>query len=278
MKTKTILIPTDFSANAQNAVNYAISMFDGEKINFLLLNSYRIIPLGSAEYITNTDMSDYKTYSEQGLKQVLKSIKKTFPDKELNIETMSKLGYPVQEMDKIVKRKNVDLVVMGTKGASGIKEILIGSNTADAIKNLTCPVLAVPENASCKNPKNIAFAADFGDIEKPVLLNPMLEIAKKIKAEILVVHVDENGKKHNTEEAYQEMKLNEMFADIPHLFSEIKNSNPAQGIEDFVKTRAVDMLVTVARKHSFIHNLLRGSVTGKLAMHTHIPLLALQYK
>ncbi len=274
MKTKTILIPTDFSENAQNAINYAISMYNGENPEYILLNSYRIIPVGAEEYLT--DITDFEGMSKQGLDQVMKTIKKSFPNKKLNIEVVSKLGYPVEAMDKIVKRKKVDIVVMGTKGASGLREVLIGSNTSDAIKTLTCPVLAVPEKSIFKTPKNIAFGADFKNIDKEILLGPMVEIAKKFKAEILIVHVEPQEETVNVDEALQGMKLHDFFRDIPHLFREVRDRDPAAGIENFIKTHTVDLLVTVARKHGFWENLFKGSITGKLAMHTTIPLLALQ--
>lgn len=276
MKNKTILIPTDFSENAQNAINYAISMFSDEDPDYILLNSYRIIPVGAEEYIT--DMADFEGMSKQGLEQTIKTIEKNFPHKKLNIEIVSKLGYPVEVMDKIVKRKNVDLAVMGTKGASGLREALIGSNTADAIKTLSCPVLAVPGNSTFSPLKNIAFAADFKDIDKEVLLNPMLEIAKKFKAELLVVHVEHQGVTVNVDEALQGMRLHDFFSGIPHLFQEVEHDDPAEGIEAFIKTHTVDLLVSVARKHGFWEKLFRGSITEKLAMHTRIPMLALQYK
>lgn len=276
MKQKTILIPTDFSGNAQNAINYAISMFDGENPEYILLNAYRIIPVGAEEYLT--DMADFESMSKQGLEQAAKAIKKNFPHKRLTIEVVSKLGYPVEVMDKIVKRKNVDMVVMGTRGASGLREVLIGSNTADAIKTLTCPVLAVPENSTFRPPKNIAFAADFKNIDREILLNPMLEIAKKFKAGILIVHVEHKGVLVGVDEALQGMRLHDYFNDVPHLFHEVENSDPAEGIENFIKAHTVDLLVSVARKHSFWENLFSGSTTEKLAMHTRIPLLALQYK
>lgn len=276
MKKQTILIPTDFSDNAFNAIVYAISMFNGEKPDYILLNSYRITPIPPGEYIP--EMADFGSISKEGLVQVLQKIKNAFPQKDLNIEVVSKLGYPVETMHKIVDRKKVDMVVMGTKGASGLREILIGSNTADAIKNLSCPVLAIPENSRFSPLKNIALAADFKSLDKELLLDPMVDIAKKYKSEILIVHVELNGKTEKVEEVLQGIKLNEYFKNIPHIFREVEDSNPAEGIEKFIKTHTVDMLVSVARKHSFWENFFKGSTTRKLAMHTTVPLLALQSK
>lgn len=276
MKNKTILIPTDFSENAQNAINYAISMFNGENPDYILLNAYRIIPVGAEEYLT--DMADFEGLSKQGLEQSVRTIKKNFSHKRVNIEIVSKMGYPVEVMDKIVKRKNVDMVVMGTRGASGLREVLIGSNTADAIKTLTCPVLAVPGGSAFRPPKNIAFAADFKNFEREILLDPMLEIAEKFKAEILIVHVEHKGVPVNVDEALQGLRLHDYFNNIPHLFREVEDSDPAEGIENFIKTHTVDLLVSVARRHSFWEKLFSGSTTEKLAMHTRVPMLALQYK
>lgn len=276
MNINTVIIPTDFSDNAQNAIRFALAMFGGENPAFVLLNAYRILPAGAEEQ--HTDITDFESISKQGLIQVSERIKKDFPGRKFTIEVVSKMGYPVEVIDKVVKRKKADLVVMGTKGASGLREILIGSNTADAIKTLSCPLLVVPGNARFKTPASIAFAADFKNIEKEVVLEPMVEIAKKFKSEVLVLHVGFDSQPINVEEAMQGMRLHEYLKGLPHLFQEVRDANPAEGIETFINTHTVELLVLLARKHSFWERFFKTSVTGKLAMHTRVPMLALQYK
>lgn len=270
---KTILLPTDFSSNSINAINYAINMF-GEKNKYILLNAYRISPVSIEEYVS--EIPDFAKESEKGLKKVLNKVKKEFSHKKLNIEIISRLGYPVEVLNKIVKRKKVDLTVMGTKGASGLKEILLGSITADAIKNLSCPILAVPEKAKYEPLKNIALAADLRNVRGEKLFIPLLSIVKNYAAEVVILHVQRNIARVTKNEKLEKIKLENLFRKIPHSFNLIEESNAARGIENFIRSRNIDLLAMVSRKHNLVERLFSKSATKKLAMHTKIPLLALQ--
>lgn len=270
---KTILLPTDFSVNSLNAIYYAIAMFGNDKCRFVLLNAYRISPISIEEYVS--DMPDFAKESEEGLKKVVKLITKNFPGKKLNVETISKLGYPIEVIKKILKRKSADLTVMGTKGASGLKEVLVGSITSDAVKNLSCPVLAVPEKARYKALKNIALAADLKGFESKILFEPLISIAKKFSSEILIFHIYKKTSL-TKKEKLEKSKLGRLFTAIPYSFHEIEETNAVRGIENFIKARDIDMVAMVSRKHTLLEKLFSKSATEKLAMHTKIPLLALQ--
>lgn len=271
---KTILLPTDFSANSLNAVKYAFSIFGNEKMKFILLNAYRITPISIEEYVT--EKPDFAKQSEKGLKKVLNSIEKNFPGKKFNIETISKLGYPVETMKKIVKRKKIDLTIMGTKGAHGLREVLIGSITSDAIKNLPCPILAVPEKAKFETMKNIAFAADLKSFTGKILLNPLFFIAKNFSSEISILHVQKKINQVSRIEKKQKSKLNSLFRKIPHSFNIVEESDAVRGIENFISSRDMDMIAMISRKHTLIERFFNKSVTKKIAMHMRIPLLALK--
>lgn len=271
--TKTILLPTDFSANSLNAINYAISMFGDSKCRFILMNAYRISPISIEEYVSK--VPDFAKESEEGLKKMVKRVTKKFPRKKLTIETISKLGYPIDVMKKIIKRKNVDLAVMGTKGASGLKEVLVGSITSDAVKNLPCPVLAVPEKARYEPLKNIALAADLKGINNKMLFDPLISIGKNFSSEILIFHIRKKTPL-TKKEKLEKSKLKRLFGAVPHAFHIIEETNAIRGIENFIKARDIDMVAMVSRKQKLLKKIFSKSATEKLAMHTKIPLLALQ--
>jgi nucleotide-binding universal stress UspA family protein len=272
MKTKKILIPTDFSPNSLNAVQYAISLFNGERTEFLLMNAYHFVPVAAENYMIN--LVDIEKNSIQGLKQMVSRIRKRFPEKKgLRIHTLSKLGYPTEAIADVVKQEKPDMVVMGTRGATGLQEMLLGSHAASAVKDLNCPVLVIPEKVKYKTPQKMV-AADLKNMHENHLMDPIAEMAKKFHATVLIIHVEEKGE-DPVEETIQQIKLDAVFADVPHSFHIIEQADPAKGIEEFMNTHQADMLTMVARKHNFPETLFHKSATRKMAMHTKIPLLAL---
>lgn len=273
MKLKTILLPTDFSANSLNAIKFAISVFHSKNTRFVLLNAYRITPISIEEYVDK--IPDFAKESEKGLQKMLTVIKKTFPGKKINIGVLSKLGYPVEVISKISKREKADLAIMGTKGAGGVKEILMGSITADTIKNVPCPVLAVPEKAKLADIKTITLATDLKDINNPGVFDPLNWFLKEFGSDLVILHVKKKTKRFHEKIDTEKQMLNSVGL-TPHSFYVIDESDAVTGIEDFIESRDIDLLAMVSRKHNLLERLFKKSVTKKLAMHTRIPLLILK--
>ena len=135
---KNILLPTDFSDNAWNATKYAIELFKDEKCVFHLLNTYTPAIASSrfmATSLSGGQLEDgVRSNSGRGLKSVLKKINKTKKYPKHSFKTISSFSLLVDEIKEIVENKAIDLIVTGTKGASGLDEVFMGSNTVRIIK------------------------------------------------------------------------------------------------------------------------------------------------
>src|SRR5690606_13598833 len=146
---KKILLPTDFSENAFNAIKYAVQLFKKEKCTFFLLNTYTPV-LYDSDYILYSPASSlsldevYKNNSQSGLEKVEKRILAEFPNDLHSFKLISSFSLLNEEIKEQVKTRNIDLVVMGTQGATGAVQILFGTHTVHAIKRAICPVLAIP--------------------------------------------------------------------------------------------------------------------------------------
>ncbi|MFN7012968.1 MAG: universal stress protein, partial [Bacteroidia bacterium] len=127
---KKILFPTDFSDNAAKAMQYALLLAKELNADLILLNTYKI-PAGGNTSIKSTHLAEIlKADAEEGLQKVLKEIRSNKEFDAVSIETVSKQGDLVQLVNEMSEEFMFDLVVMGTKGATGAKEVLVGSNTA----------------------------------------------------------------------------------------------------------------------------------------------------
>ena len=140
---KTILIPTDFSKNATHALNYAIDLAQHENAKIILLHSYHIDYTNG--YVSANLIEKEVKDAEQNSATHLKSLyTKVIHAGNIQCECVSRQDLAVDAILTTIKEKNVDLVVMGTKGASGVTGAIFGSNTARVIEKATCPVIAVP--------------------------------------------------------------------------------------------------------------------------------------
>lgn len=277
---KKILLPTDFSENAFNAAQYAVQLFKGEECIFYLLNTYTPV-LYDNEYLvysaTQPTLTEiYQNKSEEGLKRMLNRIRKTYKNKLHQFETISSFNLLNDEIKELVIEKEIDLIVMGTKGATGAEEILFGTHTVHAIKKARCPLLAIPAHYEFKPPKEILFPTDY-EVDIPKLLDILKEIALKHSSTIHILHVY-FGVDLSTEQANRKKSLTRTFKDIGHHFYSITQKSVTRAIYDFQDENEIDMLVMINNKHSFFENLLFTPVVNEIGFNVKVPFLVIPSK
>lgn len=267
---KNILIPTDFSDNAENAIRYAVNFF-GVDNQFFLLNTWQS-PYTSSEVLISVEDIIMKG-SKEGLKKEANWMK-TF-DENISCETLSEFGNLVDIINSVVREKSIDYVVMGTQGATGLKETLLGSNTASAAKSLNCPLLTVPTEASFNGIKNVVFAADYKEIENTDVLKPLVAIGKSYDAEITILNVLDKGKVTDIQQGYEGIKIDHFLAGVKHKYDFVEEDDKANGIDNYVRSTKPDMLVMLERKTGFFKSIFHKSITKQMAFHSHLPILVL---
>ncbi len=160
---KNILIPTDFSNNAYNALYYATRLFKNEPCKFYILNTFDAEPHIITSRIESDKESstykDLKNQSQERLTETFHSIVRDTEDFDHTFETVVSSKELLEALKESIKSKNIDLIVMGTKGATGAKGFFIGSNTSNTIQKIKdCPVLAVPDEFYFEeSQENVAF-------------------------------------------------------------------------------------------------------------------------
>ena len=149
---KNILLPTDFSENSWNALAYAVKFFEEEPCNFYLLhvNRLRTTIVNDSPFIATQNVIEdvmIKPIKLQLHKLVKRISVELSPSNTQRFYTLYDHNFFIESIRKHVEEKNIDVIVMGTKGASGLKKIIIGSNTANVITKVQCTTLVIPENA-----------------------------------------------------------------------------------------------------------------------------------
>lgn len=274
---KKILLPTDFSENSYNAIKYAVQLFKNEECTFYLLNTYTPILYDNEYLVYNASQPPlteiYKNNSQKGLTRVLKKTKKDFPNEKHEFKKISSFNMLSDEIKEQVKEKKIDLVVMGTQGATGAEEILFGTHTVHTIKKTKCPLLAIPSHFEFKPPKEILFPTDY-ETESPDLLMILKEIVSGNSSNLHILHVY-FGPALTEEQEKHKKALGEMFKDQGHHFYSVAEKSVSQAIYDFQEDNPVDLLAMVNNKHSFFENLLFKPVIDEIGFHVKIPFLVL---
>lgn len=173
------------------------------------------------------------------------------------------------------KRNQINMIVMGTKGASGLTKYVLGSNTVSVMDVSRIPVLAVPARAQFKNFKNIVYAADLKYLEEEV--EAMKLYLKLLDATLHVLHVCDKTK--NEEELQANVKRILKQVDYRKSTVNIKTGKPVdRAIDSYVKELKADMVTMFTHKRTAYENLFHRSMTKKMAFQSHVPLLAFKNK
>jgi nucleotide-binding universal stress UspA family protein len=267
-----VIIPTDFSSNSLNAALFAIRLYGDEGNQFTVLNSY-MLPRGAASTMWSIDDLLAKE-SQEGINIFVEKLREDLGDLKPEIRTLSEHG----DLPNVIERCKEDpeppeLVVMGTQGASGLKEVLMGSNTADVIKRTQLPVLAVPENARYRVPRRIVLADDGGPVDRPTI-KVLLDVARWSQAEVMIVRVINEDTTVETGSAAS--VYDTLLGAIPHSHHYISGENVNTALHDLADQSDADLVVVIHRQRGLFEQLFHRSIATKLAMHTHIPMLVLQ--
>lgn len=278
---KRILIPTDFSDNAWNAIDYAMQLFRNEECQFYLLNTYTpVIPSSRfmAPMISGVRIEDaIRENSVQGLHQTMERIKKEFQNEKHCFTPISSFNLLVEEVKDLVDEYHMDLIVTGTKGASGMDEVFMGSNTVRIIKNTKkCPVLAIPQNFRFETPTEIAFATDFNRFYTKSELLPLLQLAKSFKATIRIVHVQYEIKALTELQLFNLNMLRKYLENVEHYVHTVSELNSVSHTLDvFSHELDIHLLAMLNYQHSYMERMTREPIVKRTAFHTQIPLLVI---
>ena len=276
---KRILLPTDFSDNSFEAIRYALLVFKNVECTFYLLHTYTPAVYQS-EYLIGSPgqigLGDVlKDNSETQLEKLKSKLEDQHKNHKHTIMVRSAFNTLLGEISDMVETENIDLIVMGTTGATGAKEILFGTHTVHVIKKAKCPVIAVPPRFEYEAPKEILFPTDYEIEYKKEKFESLMTIVEQHKSRINVMHVragydlDENQNNHKT-------KLEKLLGDKA-LFHEVPDNGIIDAINDFQVKERINLLVMVQNKHTFMERLFIEPIIKKISFHITVPFMVLPH-
>lgn len=273
---KTLLLATDYSKAANNALKYAIELAKFTRAKLLLFHAYSIpVPISETTMVMPMAIQDLQEGNKKAMKKLENKIVEQTNGK-IKIESIVSSGMPVDEILQVLRKKKVDMVVIGIKGAGKISQALIGSTATFLMKKTNVPVLVIPEKAKFSKARKIALAYDYSQPIKKDVLRSIKEFAKMFKAEIMILNVVSLFEEPGYKKALELVKLNRAFRGIKHKFYFPVSENTRDEINSFVKKQKPGMLIMFPHKHTLLERLLyHASDTKRMAFQTRIPLLSL---
>jgi nucleotide-binding universal stress UspA family protein len=274
---KTILVPTDFSDYATNALYYAAALASQTKSRLVLVHAIAmdVIELPGNPFDLKPDLR-LEVYYLARLEQLASKVRVKHST-HLKVELLCVQGNILDHLNELVVQQEADLVVMGTKGANNKLQRLLGTNTARYIKQAVCPVLAIPVSAWYQGLKKIAYASDF-DSQETIFLKQLFHFAKPLDAEVCIFNIKSENQLNlvGDNQVLQQIKRN--FPDDRYSIAQLKENDVVSGIQAFIRENQTDMLALSVHKPDFLERLFHKSVSEKLVFQSSLPLLALPEK
>lgn len=274
---KTILVPMDGSACAENAFLFAILLAQKLPAKILLVNAF-VIPATAGEVpfeIIEAEISRRKKDAEQLLKtQAIKASNGGVP-----FECVALEGAPAKVITDVAKSHRADYIVMGTTG-EGLTVAIFGGTATRVIEKASCPVMALPPGSSFRGPlKKITYATDYHDSD-PEAIAQLVELARLWNAQMNILHVDDEGMAAEQEVAMMDGFRKKILqkADYNNLsFQILYGDDVAARLETYVEEKNTDLLVMSTHRRGFFERLFKRSITRSMAVDGAVPLMAFHY-
>ena len=281
---KKILIPTDFSDNSKNAIRYAIELLKDNPCHFFII----YVNIEGSDFIekpiynfgTNIVVEKIPKEIDLKLKDLKDYITSISTDKKLHHFTLiSERGNFLKSLREHVKKKEIELIVMGTKGASEIKEFFMGTRAGDVITKIKCDVLVVPDGANFNGFEQVVFPVDFEVTYDDITLRKIAELITSKKTEIKLLYVTKSEisliKQVKLHRDQLIQRIDTLLAK-PITFHRIIAKKVEEGIGIFAKSVDANLIVMISKNYGILQKLFLDTTVEEVSFDSNIPLLSLQ--
>lgn len=278
---KKILIPTNFSKYAWNALMYGLAIYKKQACTFFLFNSYHSQNF-LGENISRLNESGGATAqqkSEHGLDKLLKGLSFRKENPGHQFQTISYQGNLTEGLQEAVDTHGIDLILIGAPGDSAAIHTAYDNNISKLIEKIeNCPILVIPETIQLSGDKEreIVFPTNFRNGFKMRELTALIDISNFLNAAVRVLYINSDNKGMTEEQRSQKENLASLLSDIEHSFHTLTKTNVTTGVHLFIESRESDLLALYKRKQGFFSKLFNQAVIEEVDFNTHVPILILK--
>lgn len=275
---KNILVLTDFSNNAYNALFYAARLFKDIECRVYLLNVFsEHTPLHSPNRVKGKSRNllvQLEEEAREGLDMHFHRINLDAPNKKHIRKTIFRNGHLPDIVHEIVADREIDLIVMGNTGKTGEIPVFMGSNVIEVVKAMPdCPILAVPREKEFDIPYEIAFATDYNRNYDAKVMDPLCFMASLCNAAVRIIHINEEGRLSERQKTNLNT-LREYLRDLRHTIHWMPDfSSKTEVINTFLEELGIGMISMIYYRHGFLGNLMRERVVKRMSFEVEVPFL-----
>lgn len=272
---KTIIVPTDFSPAAINAMNYAADMALQIDASIMLVNIYQIPVAVTDAPLVMVSVEELRQGAEDRLAELKDDLSRVTSGR-LKIYTEAILGDVVDELQELCEKIKPFALVMGSMGHTALERTLFGSTTLTVIKHLKWPVIAVPKGKEYgAGIRKVGLASDFKEVVESIPFAGIRQFVSTFGAELHVLNVDYNNKQFKPDTPEQSVLLHTELESLRPHYHFIEHPDIEDGINDFAEKNNLDIIIAIPKRHKLLEGLFRKSSTRQLVFESHVPVLCM---
>lgn len=277
-----ILLLTDFSENATQAIHYTFALWSGQPCEFYVLNVQKSSDFTTDDLLTakphESIFASIIADNKAALDTYIKGLEQFITDEDFKL--IPKVDYDVftDSVNQVIAGNAIDYVVLGTNGASDAKEVIFGSNALQVIRNVACPTLIVPEGFNYRPLAEVLYTQTEQFNPNAEQLKPVVQLLadRSSRVHLLAIHTPDSSDLKQLEETLAALAEDPFGVLETEAVVETLEGLPVpQAVNAYEQLNEVDLHVFVVQKESFLKRFLFGSDTGQISHKTRVPLLVL---
>lgn len=276
---KSILLPTDFSKNSVNAINYAMALFKDVSCEFYLLNVQKASSFISDDMMVMASSATiYQTIidvSKKSIANLITKLETKYKNDKHTFHSVVDYDNFIDSINQVTLNKQIDLIVMGTKGATGLEKVIFGSNTVHVMQRCIAPVLAIPDGCLFTDLNRVAFTTNYLTMHNIDELRPLKELVSLYDSKLNVLHFDDI-KGVSNQRIENKKFLKTYFSDVTYENIDSFSTDLYKTLEEYVHANNIKLIAMMRKKHSFLERLFNTHPEETLAFNIDIPFLVME--
>jgi len=271
---KTIIVATDYSKGAENALKYAVNIARFCKTNIVLFNSYQLSTHAANGLISPAGIDELVSKSKNRLKEYADKLSLQYG---ISFGAFSSDGLIEEELNALASDLDAAMIVMGMRGNS-LEYKLFGNTTTSVVRSSGIPVMVIPEGLAFKLPEKILFACDYHQVPCDDTLNMLKDFTATFDAEVQVFHVGKTpdlATVGGCPESAVVSRLENSLIPLKHSYRDVEVNDIILGIREGIQSFKADVLVMAPHKYGFFESMFHKSKTREMVIKVSLPLLAL---
>lgn len=281
-----VLVPYDFSETAKHALNFATGLYTnypGIEVTVLHVIETPIATGmgtmgGGLESVPEFESQVYFMELVNTRKKQLRELEEEYKNSSFALKTKLILGSVFKGISESISEQNPDLIVMGSRGASGLEEVIVGSNTEKVVRTASCPVVTIKAETDVLKMKKVVFASDFRYSDDKVA-NRIKRIQAVFDAQFYFVVVNTPGNFETTRESMNRIRTFVQKHHFENVKAEVYNSlSEESGIIEFADDIDADMIAMTTHGRTGLLHLITGSIAEDVVNHSKRPVWTYRIK